>query len=102
VKSTSSVEEIINNTKHNVNVNKTNTNNVINVRATALKLVDRLHDSDSFKFFCMVAWNLPESVIWNSLELAQAKGREPKKYFSFLCKMELDKKDSLKEVRKLK
>ena len=74
--------------KSNVNVNHSNTNNVNNVRAIASKLTEKLDDPHSFKYFCMVAWNLPESYIWTSMEQALT-GREPKKYFSFLCNLEL-------------
>ena len=77
--------------ENNVNVNKTNTNNVINVRAIAAKLVEKLDDPNSYKFFCMVAWNLPENYIWLSLEQAMT-GHDPKKYFSFLCNIELKRK----------
>lgn len=92
--STSSVGQIIKNTKDlNVNVNNNNLNNVnvINVRSIATKLTERLNDPQSFKYFCMVAWNLPEPYIWLSLEQALT-GREPKKYFSFLCNLELKRK----------
>ena len=95
--STSSVEEILTTTKHNViTLNKYNKNNVNvnNVRAIATKLVEKLDDPQSFKYFCMVAWNLPESVIWVNLEQALT-GREPKKYFSFLCNLELKHKSKL-------
>lgn len=93
---TSSVSEILTNTKHNVanvNVNKTNTNNVnVNrIQVIANKLVERLDDPNSYKFFCMVAWNLPERYIWVSLEQALT-GRNPKRYFSFLCNIELKRK----------
>lgn len=80
--------EQINQILPNVNVKKPRLNNVINVKTTANKLVDKLGDPDSYKFFCKVAWDLPENVIWNNLEQAMS-GRNPKAYFTFLCKLSM-------------
>lgn len=73
----------------NVNVNNNNTSNVnvSNVRATASKLAQTLNDPDSFKFYCKVARSLPESEIWNNVEQAQSKARNPAAYFTTLCKL---------------
>lgn len=73
---------------NNVKTNKTNNVNVLGVKSIALKLTERLNDPDSYRFFCKVAWSLPENVIWNNLEQAQ-KGRNPKAYFTFLCKLSM-------------
>ena len=75
----------------NVNVNKPETNNVNvnNVRATAHKLVERLDDPNSIKFFYKVARQLPEHVIWANVEQALT-GRNPRAYFTFLCKLSMD------------
>ena len=77
----------------NVNVNKTKLNNVNNVKDIALKLSDKLSDPNSYRFFCKVAWKLPEHQIWANLEQALT-GKNPKAYFTFLCNRELvDKSD---------
>lgn len=75
----------------NVNVKKpeVNTNvNVNNVRAKATRLSQKLNDQNSFKFFCKVAWKLPESFIEETLEQALTKGR-PAAYFTAVCKVYL-------------
>lgn len=71
----------------NVNVNKLKTNNV-NVSSIATKLVEKLDDPKSYRFFCKVARSLPESVIWVNLEQAMT-GKNPKAYFTFLCQMSM-------------
>lgn len=64
--------------------------NITDVQRTATKLVDTFNDPDSFEFYCKVAWNLPESMIWNKVELAKVKSRgKPAAYFTFLCKLEM-------------
>ena len=76
------------------NVNKTKVNNVkrynVNAEQTAKLIAERLHDENSFLFFCKVAHRLPENVIWSNLEQAQG-GKNPRAYFTFLCKLEMDK-----------
>lgn len=86
---TSSVSEILTNTKtlntNSVSVNKINNTKTLNqVRLTASVLAEKLRNPSRFKFYCKVAWSLPENVIWNHLETAQ-RGRDPQKYFSWLC-----------------
>lgn len=41
--------------------------------------------------YCKAAWNLPQSKIWQCVEIAKEKGRNPLKYLSFLLKDELNK-----------
>ena len=72
----------------NVNVKTNKTNNVINVKHIANKLFTKLDDPQSYKFFCKVAWSLPEYMIWNNLEQAKC-GRNPKAYFTFLCNLSM-------------
>lgn len=81
-------------TLSNVNDNVSLTNN-INVNATSKEkevnyLVDNMMrkldaDLSSRLFYCKVAWNLPESVIYNNLEKAMT-GHNPQRYFTWLCK----------------
>lgn len=63
--------------------------NVQSIRGIAHKLSESLNDPDSFEFFCKVARNLPESVIWSKLEIAQTKGR-PAAWFSKTCSILMD------------
>lgn len=58
--------------------------NVQSIRGIAHKLSESLNDPESFEFFCKVARNLPESVIWSTLEKAQGKSR-PAAWFSKTC-----------------
>ncbi|CAB4132405.1 hypothetical protein UFOVP253_15 [uncultured Caudovirales phage] len=69
----------------NVHLTKLNNVNVLNVEATAYKLEEKLHDTHSFNFFCKVARNLPENVIWSEAEKALTKGRNPAAYFTVAC-----------------
>lgn len=64
--------------------------NVTDVRRIADTLVEKLNDPNSYKFFCKVAWQLPENRIYLNLEQALS-GKNPKAYFTFLCKLELSK-----------
>lgn len=77
--------------KHNDNVNKyLNNNDIDNVDKSkcvdliADKLVSLLNNPGSRIYYCKVAWSLPESVIWNNLEQAQA-GKSPSRLFTWLC-----------------
>jgi uncharacterized protein YycO len=76
------------------NVNNEALNNVITLedikkaRNVASKLVTKLNDPTSFKFFCKISYKLPENKIWSAYEQALT-GRNPKAYFTFLCKLEL-------------
>lgn len=83
---------------NNDNVSKTNNNNVNdNEQAKNLiaqKLVDKLDNPDGWLFYCKVAWRLPENIVWSNLELAQDKGRDPKVYFSWLCKRSMINKET--------
>lgn len=49
-------------------------------------MMNRLQANDNRKFYLKVAWRFPDHVIQSNLELALSKGRDPKKYFSWLCK----------------
>lgn len=72
----------------NVKINKSRAN-LPEVRAIAQKLVASLQDEASFKFFCKVAWNIPENIIWTNLEQALT-GKNPRAYFTFLCNLTLE------------
>lgn len=93
--STSSVEEILINTKNtkplitsDSEVKNTNTRTLVEVRQIAQKLSDKLNNPSRFDYYCKVAWRLPDSKIWSHLETALA-GRDPIRYFSFLTNMEM-------------
>jgi hypothetical protein len=82
------VNKLTNNvTMNNVKYTKIKINQVDFI---ADKLVKELGNEDYRTFYCKVAYKLPESIIWTSLELA-LKGREPAKYFTWLVKKELSK-----------
>ncbi len=86
-----SLNQVIEDKRYNVNNNKTNNVKRYNVNAERLakQLADKLNDKDSFLFFCKVAHQLPENVIWNNLEQAQG-GKNPRAYFTFLCKLGME------------
>lgn len=84
---------------NNVNVfsvKKTNNDNVRvdrfskskQVEAIAVKLVDKLHSESSYKFYCQVAYKLPENKIWDNLEKA-LKGKNPGGLFNWLCRRDM-------------
>lgn len=58
------------------------------VEAIALKLVGKLGSEDSYKFYCKVAYKLPEHKIWNNLETA-LNGRSPGALFNWLCRRDM-------------
>lgn len=82
---------------HNVNVNEiTKVINNDNVHCTvreadliADKLVKQLNNPVARAFYCKVAYKLSEAQIWNNLEKAQSVGRNPAKYFTWLCNQQL-------------
>ena len=73
-----------------------NTNNNTNIGGKALdarrreniadRLVLKFNNPGYKEFYCRVAWRLSEQTIWNYVEESFNKGRNPAKYFSFLCK----------------
>jgi len=77
------------------NVNQRLNNNVIDnvvkrtasqVDSLADRMMAKLHATDNRDFYCKVGWKLSEAVINNNLELAVNKGKDPQRYFSWLCK----------------
>lgn len=72
--------------------NLTNNDNDIDrgkqVELIAYKLVDYFKSPDSFKFYCKVAYKLPESKIWNNYESAK-KGNNPAGLFNWLCRRDM-------------
>ena len=94
---TSSVAEILTNTKTPNTVTEVNklTNTVSDtvdkskkVDLIADKLVLALNNPDRRAYYCKVAWQLPESAIWNNLE-ASTKGKSPAKLFTWLCQRDM-------------
>lgn len=81
------------NTRDSVNNNKTtNTKTLAEVQQIASKLEDCLGKQipSRYEYYCKVAWNLPEHVIWLSLESAM-KGRSPQRLFSYLTTLQMKK-----------
>jgi hypothetical protein len=76
----------VNNGIYRVNNNEQCSNDTkkTKVDVIATSLVDKLNNPDSRKYYCKVAYKLPENIIWLHLETA-LKGRSPQKYFSWLC-----------------
>jgi len=73
---------------YNVNDNVSNvykkTENQVNSIADGIE--KRLKGGElSWEYYCLVAANLSESIINSNIELATAKGRNPQKYFTWLC-----------------
>lgn len=95
------VSEILTNTKLNSNsvsvnknINNTKTLNTLprtvsQVRLIANKIATELNNQSRLKYYYKIAWKLPESVIWNNLEQAKT-GRNPQRYFSWLCQQSLN------------
>lgn len=46
-------------------------------------------DSNSWKFYCLVAYSLPQSTIDRLVDTATEKGRNPAKLFCFLATKEM-------------
>ena len=65
-----------------VNVDKVQTDVI------AEKLVDKLQNPGGRMFYCKVAWHIPENKVWYYLDIALT-GRDPRKYFSWLCKQDM-------------
>lgn len=59
------------------------------VDAIADKLVGLFNNPTRRMFYCKVGWKLSEAQIWNNYELALSKGREPVKYFTYLCNKDM-------------
>lgn len=63
------------------------------VESTAQKLVEKLKAPDNYKYYCKVAYSLPEAVIWNNLESATRQGvKMPARYFTTLCNKAIKEK----------
>lgn len=90
-----SLQSIIQSNNDIDNVAKTINNNVndnvteFKVNHIAQTLTERLNNPSGRLFYCKVGWSLPESKIWTNLEIALEKGKDPKKYFSWLCKKDM-------------
>ena len=87
------ISSVIKNKKNtNVNVTKGVNTNVkrynVNAERTARLLSEKLNDPESFLFYCKVAHQLPENLIWSNLEQAKT-GKNPRAYFTFLCKLKM-------------
>jgi hypothetical protein len=86
--------EYINNINTNNNDNDSNnkyiykTNVIDNVDRIADRLVEKLHNPGSRRYYCLVAKTLPENILWSNLELAM-RGRSPQRYFTWLCQRSL-------------
>lgn len=75
-----------------VNSTNTSTNKTIGeVRLIATRLEEKLGQQvpSRYKYYCKVAWRLPEAIIWSNLEEALTN-ETPAKLFAWLCKPYLD------------
>lgn len=65
--------------------NNTNTKTLAQVQFIATKLESSLGRQvpSRYEYYCKVAWQLPEHIIWQCLESA-SKGRSPQRLFSYL------------------
>lgn len=96
---TSSVKQILKNTITVTDtVNKTITNTVTDtvskskqVDLIADKLVLALNNPSRRDYYCLVGYKLSEHQIWNNLEQAVTKGKNPAKLFTFLCQKDMGK-----------
>lgn len=80
------LSENINDNEINVNDrNKVSSRNHKMVEAIASDLARRFGNDQYRSFYCKVAYNLPENIIYQNVETAFAKGKNPAKLFSFLC-----------------
>jgi hypothetical protein len=70
----------VNNTK----LKNTNTKTLTLVTQTAGKLVNRLNNPTRYELYCKYAWNIPENILWNNLEMAET-GKNPVRLFTWLC-----------------
>lgn len=79
-----------------INLKHTNTKTLTlsHVHYIANKLCRELSNEDRFDYYCKVAWNLPENIIWSDLESAK-KGRDPQRLFSWLCKQKMKQDEAL-------
>lgn len=72
----------------NINLISTKTRTLKQVRHIANTLSDKLNNRSRYKYYCKVAWRLPENVIWGNLELALG-GKDPQRLFTWLCEQSL-------------
>lgn len=100
VNMTQIISEILNQSVLNTNsvslktkeINNTNTKKpktINEVRAIAEKLCQRLNNPTRFNYYCKLAWHLPEQVIMQNLEMAEA-GQNPQRLFTWLCQTSLE------------
>lgn len=61
------------------------------VERIAQQLVDKFKSSESFAFYCQVAYSLPESTIWINYERS-LKGRTPGNLFNWLCRKDMSRR----------
>lgn len=74
---------------HNVNDNVKYTNKHAKSKKVddiADQLVTIFNNPQGRRYYCKIAWKLPESVIYQNVEQTRAEGvSDPKKLFTFLC-----------------
>jgi len=79
--------EINNVTLNNVN---DNVNSEKRTERIAEYILQKLSaPEENRKFYLKVAWRLSEATITRNIEIALAKGRNPQKYFTWLCNREM-------------
>lgn len=87
------LERINNDNVNNGIYTKSNNDNVNNVdhkkvEHIALSLVEKFMSKDSYKFYCLVAYKLPENKIWLNYEKAMT-GKNPAGLFNWLCRKDM-------------
>lgn len=80
-----------NNVNDNVKINKSNNEQCNNVEAIASQLCEKFESPDSWKFYCKIAYKLPEYMIWGLYEQALT-GTNPAGLFNWLCRKEMNRK----------
>ena len=58
------------------------------VERIAQDLCDRLDNPGAYEWYMKCAWHLPPSVLYGNLVIAKG-GRNPQKFFTYLCKQSL-------------
>lgn len=77
------VNKLTNNDKDNVARSESQVNFI------ADQLVGLFNNPGGRLYYCKVGWKLTEAQIWGNYETAAKSGREPVKYFSWLCSRDM-------------
>jgi hypothetical protein len=61
------------------------------VEAQARRLMERFNNPDGFLFYCQAYHKLSEAKIQELIEIAEAKGKSPARYFYTITRREMEK-----------